>query len=121
MPVQEIYDAGVYVVKLDNRAETEEFSAAELEPAPEAAPAGGNGSQIETNETPTATDAAGGTSSAGLIEMNEKPTAAATANALYIHPDDATLTWSGRGRRPKWIEAWQIKTGGRVEELRRGV
>lgn len=119
--VQEIYDAGVYVVKLDHRAEAEEFSAAELEPAPEAAPAGGNGSQIETNETPTATDAAGGTSSAGLIEMNEKPTAAATANALYIHPDDATLTWSGRGRRPKWIEAWQIKTGGRVEELRRGV
>lgn len=22
----------------------------------------------------------------------------------YRHPDDATLTWTGRGRRPKWLE-----------------
>lgn len=22
----------------------------------------------------------------------------------YRHPDDATLTWTGRGRRPKWLD-----------------
>jgi DNA-binding protein H-NS len=22
----------------------------------------------------------------------------------YRHPDNATLTWTGRGRRPKWLE-----------------
>lgn len=144
--VFEIYDGDVYVVRLDETGKNDEFSADELEPAPEAAqaqegtgqleiemnetptetepvqaaPAGGIGSQFETNETPIATDVAGGIPSAGLIETNEKPTAATTASALYIHPEDPTLTWSGRGRRPKWIEAWQLKTGGRVEELRRG-
>lgn len=118
--VFEIYDGDVYVVRLDETGKKDEFSADELEPAPEAAQAEGIGSEIETNETPTATDTASGIPSAGLIEMKEKPTATPTASAPYIHPDDATLTWSGRGRRPKWIEAWQLKTGGRVEDLRRG-
>lgn len=22
----------------------------------------------------------------------------------YQHPDDASMTWTGRGRRPKWLE-----------------
>lgn len=144
--VTEIYDGGVYVVKLDKHDETDEFGADEIEPAPEAAQAEGIGSEIETNETPTATDAAGGISSVGIIESNETPTAAeraevktkagaaskakviekketpiatATVSAPYVHPDDPTLTWSGRGRHPKWIEIWKVKTGGRVEDLRR--
>ncbi|THF63610.1 H-NS histone family protein [Pseudothauera nasutitermitis] len=26
--------------------------------------------------------------------------------AKYRHPEDATLTWSGRGRKPLWVEGW---------------
>lgn len=24
----------------------------------------------------------------------------------YRHPQDASLEWTGRGRKPKWVEAW---------------
>ena len=24
----------------------------------------------------------------------------------YRHPSDASLEWTGRGRKPKWVEAW---------------
>jgi DNA-binding protein H-NS len=24
----------------------------------------------------------------------------------YRHPADASLEWTGRGRKPKWVEAW---------------
>lgn len=27
------------------------------------------------------------------------------ADAKYTNPDDASQTWTGRGRRPRWIEA----------------
>src|SRR5262245_61130024 len=33
-----------------------------------------------------------------------------SASAKYAHPDDPTLTWSGRGRMPKWLSE-QIKAG----------
>lgn len=26
-----------------------------------------------------------------------------TKKKMYYHPEDPTLTWSGRGRRPKWF------------------
>lgn len=26
----------------------------------------------------------------------------------YRHPQDATLEWTGRGRKPKWVEAWLL-------------
>lgn len=34
----------------------------------------------------------------------------------FRHPETGK-TWSGRGRRPKWIEAWE-EQGGHIEELR---
>lgn len=34
----------------------------------------------------------------------------------YRHPKDANLTWTGRGRTPKWIEEWQAG-GGKLEKL----
>lgn len=24
----------------------------------------------------------------------------------YRHPQDASLTWTGRGKRPRWVEEW---------------
>lgn len=34
----------------------------------------------------------------------------------YRHPDNADLGWTGRGRKPLWIQDW-IATGKSVDEL----
>ena len=34
----------------------------------------------------------------------------------YRHPDDANLTWTGRGKRPRWVDAW-LKSGKQIEQL----
>jgi DNA-binding protein H-NS len=40
----------------------------------------------------------------------------APATAKYANPADATDTWSGRGRKPRWFEA-ALKAGKRPEDL----
>jgi|HigsolmetaAR202D_1030399.scaffolds.fasta_scaffold08919_2 DNA-binding protein H-NS len=37
--------------------------------------------------------------------------------AKYQHPDDASKTWSGRGRKPGWVKDWE-GAGRSIEELR---
>jgi DNA-binding protein H-NS len=34
----------------------------------------------------------------------------------YRHPQQADLAWSGRGRKPRWVEAW-LADGGTLEQL----
>lgn len=34
----------------------------------------------------------------------------------YRHPDNAELEWTGRGRKPKWVEAW-LASGGSLEQI----
>ena len=34
----------------------------------------------------------------------------------YQHPGEPSLTWSGSGRRPKWVDFW-IANGGSLEAL----
>lgn len=34
----------------------------------------------------------------------------------YRHPNDASLEWTGRGRRPKWVETW-LAEGRSIDEL----
>jgi DNA-binding protein H-NS len=36
--------------------------------------------------------------------------------AKYRHPDEPTLTWSGRGRQPKWFAEF-LASGGKIETL----
>ena len=36
--------------------------------------------------------------------------------AKYRHPDDESLTWSGRGRQPKWVAEF-LANGGQIETL----
>lgn len=43
-----------------------------------------------------------GYSLAELVGLPVKKSRAAPA-ARYAHPDDPTLTWSGRGRKPRWF------------------
>lgn len=35
---------------------------------------------------------------------------------LFAHPDNPALTWSGKGRCPKWVQAWLVN-GGRMDAL----
>jgi len=34
----------------------------------------------------------------------------------YRHPDNPELEWTGRGRKPKWVEAW-LATGAAIDTL----
>ena len=34
----------------------------------------------------------------------------------YRHPENAELEWTGRGRKPKWVEAW-LANGGSIDNL----
>lgn len=36
--------------------------------------------------------------------------------AKYAHPEDNTQTWSGRGRRPRWVSE-HLDGGGSLEDL----
>ncbi|MDR1849659.1 MAG: H-NS histone family protein [Zoogloeaceae bacterium] len=36
--------------------------------------------------------------------------------AKYRHPQLANLSWSGRGRKPGWLEKW-LAEGGKLEQL----
>ena len=33
-----------------------------------------------------------------------KPRKSGTVAPKYAHPDDPTQTWTGRGRRPRWVQ-----------------
>lgn len=34
-----------------------------------------------------------------------------TVAAKYRHPQDSSLTWTGRGRSPVWVAEWKTKHG----------
>ncbi|MDR2839628.1 MAG: H-NS histone family protein [Azonexus sp.] len=34
----------------------------------------------------------------------------------YRHPQNPSLEWTGRGRKPKWVESW-LANGGTLEAL----
>ena len=43
----------------------------------------------------------------------------ATGNKVkvkYRHPENVELEWTGRGRKPKWMEAW-VTNGGNIDNL----
>jgi len=45
-----------------------------------------------------------------------KATAGTKVRIKYRHPQDGSLTWTGRGRKPKWVEAW-LANGGNLDNL----
>lgn len=50
--------------------------------------------------------------------MGGKPTAKREkAKAQFQNPSDPSQTWSGRGRKPAWVKAWE-SAGRSVEDLR---
>ena len=56
--------------------------------------------------------------------LNQKPKKVQGASSsgikgqpLYRNPDDASKTWTGRGRQPGWVEK-HLATGGKLDDLR---
>lgn len=43
----------------------------------------------------------------------------AAAVVRYRHPENAALTWAGRGKRPQWIVEW-LASGRTLEDLESG-
>ena len=56
-----------------------------------------------------------GYSLADLIGTEVKPTRAPAA-AKYSHPENAAVTWSGRGRKPLWFAA-ALEAGKSPEDM----
>lgn len=44
---------------------------------------------------------------------------AASAVAKYRHPSDSGLTWTGKGRQPKWVKEW-LEKGRKLADLEIG-
>lgn len=55
----------------------------------------------------------------GLLDEKLKrgPKPGAKGDALYRNPNDASKTWTGRGRQPKWAED-HIAGGGKLDDLK---
>ena len=49
---------------------------------------------------------------AGSVETKTKAVKAkGTVAAKYRHPQNPSLTWTGRGRSPVWVAEWKAKHG----------
>jgi DNA-binding protein H-NS len=58
----------------------------------------------------------------GLLNQKPKKTKGAASSgvkgkALYQNPEDASQTWTGRGRQPGWIAKFQ-EAGGNLDQLK---
>ena len=48
--------------------------------------------------------------------MDRAPRQKTAVLIKYRHPTEPMLTWTGRGKKPRWIEAY-ITQGGTIEDL----
>ena len=51
-----------------------------------------------------------------LHELLDAPRKSKPITPKYQHPDDSNLTWSGRGRKPRWVEE-QLASGKGLTDL----
>ncbi|MBS1145069.1 MAG: histone family protein [Proteobacteria bacterium] len=49
-------------------------------------------------------------------EIKVKGTTGNKVKVKYRHPQNVELEWTGRGRKPKWVEAW-MADGGALDNL----
>lgn len=49
-------------------------------------------------------------------ENKVKASGGGKVKVKYRHPQNAELEWTGRGRKPKWVEAW-MANGGSLDNL----
>lgn len=48
--------------------------------------------------------------------LGTKPKVSGTVKPKYVNPADSTLTWTGRGRKPRWVTAL-LAEGKSMEDL----
>jgi len=51
-----------------------------------------------------------------LGETTKEPKQKRTVAVKYRHPVNSALTWTGRGRSPKWVAEW-LSSGKKIEQL----
>jgi len=49
-------------------------------------------------------------------EAKVKSSSGGKVKVKYRHPENSELEWTGRGRKPKWVEAW-LAAGNTIESL----
>lgn len=49
-------------------------------------------------------------------ETKVKVSGGGKVKVKYRHPVNSELEWTGRGRKPKWVEAW-LADGGQIDAL----
>jgi DNA-binding protein H-NS len=49
-------------------------------------------------------------------EIKVKGASGTKVAVKYRHPENAALEWTGRGRKPKWVESW-LANGGALDNL----
>lgn len=58
----------------------------------------------------------------GFVSLAEAARTLASLNKTdrsritYVHPEDNSLTWSGRGRKPHWVRDF-VDAGGHLEDI----
>jgi DNA-binding protein H-NS len=52
----------------------------------------------------------------GKLERGKGAAAAVAVQPKYRHPEDPSLTWSGRGKRPRWL-AEALASGKSLEDF----
>ncbi|MFC3630232.1 H-NS family nucleoid-associated regulatory protein [Paracoccus angustae] len=45
-----------------------------------------------------------------------KPRRAGTVAPKYVNPNDPTMTWTGRGRKPRWVQE-SLESGKQLDDL----
>jgi DNA-binding protein H-NS len=53
---------------------------------------------------------------AAAAKKKVKSTAGIKVPVKYRHPENAELAWTGRGRKPKWVEDW-IASGKTLDQI----
>lgn len=88
-------------------------AAPETASTPTEAPPGG---EDNAGEDSAGEDSAGDEPRSGLDVAAEIQVKRKAGSVPYRHPEHTDQTWSGRGRKPLWVEQWLAK-GGTLEEL----
>lgn len=52
------------------------------------------------------------------IETDAKPSGPKRPAMQYRHPENNELEWTGRGRKPKWVENWLAIAGNTLDDLK---
>ena len=57
-----------------------------------------------------------GYSLADIVGSTDSMPKKSTVSAKFKHPDNPSITWSGRGRKPQWVVDF-LTNGGKIESL----